>query len=264
VDPLTGNIDPRSVETLLKADPEIEAVVVVDWAGRQVDTKWLREVVEPKHIPVIEDAAHVFSRHHDTYPPDWYVAYSYQAIKHLTTVDGGSLVTPPEQRDRAELLRWFGLDRKKNESCRSAQDIAEAGYKYHMNDVNATVGIENIPYGIKSVQDARDNAEFYRVVFADLKHVVPPPPDPTSSWWLYVLKTPKRDEFVEFMKTAGIMVNPAHRRNDIHSAFPKSPTPLPGVDDYDSQHCAIPVGWWLSDNDRDLTARKVMEWDRTL
>jgi len=145
-----------------------------------------------------------------------------------------------------------------------SEDCAEAGYKYHLCDLEATIGIDNFPYGIASVKKARENAKFYGEAFTDLKHVVPPPPDETSSWWLYVLKTPKRNEFMEFMKKADIMVNPAHRRNDIHSAFPKSIKPLPGVDDYDSKHCAIPVGFWVTESDRTKVVEKVKQWDSTL
>ena len=262
IDPRTGNIDPRSIERLLKDEADIEAVVVVDWAGRQVDTKRISEIVTPYHIPVIEDAAHVFFKHHDKYPPNWYTAYSYGAIKHLTTVTGGSLIAPPEQYERAKLLRWFGLDRTANGLCRCSQDIPEAGYSYNMSDVQAAIGIENAALGIKSVFEARNNAHYYEETFAKLKTVATPPPDPNSSWWLYVVKTPKRDKFIEYMNASGIMASPAHRRNDMHSAMPKSVTPLPGVNYYDAHHCAIPVGWWLSEEDRDLIARTVVEWDK--
>jgi dTDP-4-amino-4,6-dideoxygalactose transaminase len=264
IDSLTGNVDPESVDRALKEDPEIEAVVVCDWSGRNVDVKRIKEIVGPKHIPVIEDCAHVFSRHHDNYPDDWYSCYSFGPIKHLTTVNGGAIVVPPEQKARAELLRWYGLDRKKTEICRCSEDIIECGYKYHMCDVEASIGSDTLPYAFASVDAARQNAKFYGEQFTGLKHVVPPPPDSTSSWWLYMLKTPKREEFIEFMKKAGIMVNPAHRRNDIHTAFPKPPKPLVGVDSYDPYHCAIPVGFWVGETERDLIVEKVKEWDGTL
>lgn len=61
-----------------------------------------------KHIPIIVDA----SQYHAPTKGD-YICYSFQAIKHITTCDGGMLVlNNKEEYDRAKKLRWFGIDRE--------------------------------------------------------------------------------------------------------------------------------------------------------
>ena len=77
--------------------------------------------------------------------------FSLQAIKHLTTGDGGLITLPnKELYDRAKLLRWYGIDRDKRnykgKDFRLENDIVESGYKFHMNDINATIGLYNLPH----------------------------------------------------------------------------------------------------------------------
>jgi perosamine synthetase len=98
VDPITGLIDPMDVAR--KITPKTRAIMAVDWAGRSCDYATLRHFAETaRHgglfnpIPIIQDAAHHLgvdlSRPHGDY-----VCWSFQAIKHMTTGDGGALLTP--------------------------------------------------------------------------------------------------------------------------------------------------------------------------
>jgi dTDP-4-amino-4,6-dideoxygalactose transaminase len=268
IDPLTGNIDPHSVERLLKYwDGYVEAVVIVDWAGRECDTAHLAELSARWDIPIIEDAAHVFHSkpcRHD-YPDNWYTAYSFQAIKHLTCGDGGALIVPKAQYQRAKLLRWFGLDRTKG-GMRSDQNVSEAGYKYHMNDINAAIGLANFSRANDSVMRARENASFYNDALSRTRKVTCPPPDEGSSWWMYVIRTPERERFIKFMAKRGIEVGAAHRRNDRSECMRQceydKDGKLPGVAAYDAEQCSIPVGWWLSVNDLHTIADAVLAWDK--
>ena len=62
----------------------------------------------------------------------------------MTSVDGGVLATPTDTlHERAKLLRWFGIDRERRSGggdFRMEPDVPEAGFKFHMNDVNAVIG----------------------------------------------------------------------------------------------------------------------------
>jgi len=147
----TGAIDPDSVASLITK--RTRAVIAVDWGGTPCDYKRLRMLV-PTHIPIVEDAAHAMLAGRQgrsiasfAAQDNIYVCYSLQAIKHLTTGDGGLLVCPSsEATERARKLRWFGLDRKSLADFRCAQDISEAGYKFHMNDIAAAIGLANLEH----------------------------------------------------------------------------------------------------------------------
>jgi dTDP-4-amino-4,6-dideoxygalactose transaminase len=263
VDPVTGCIDPNSVKSLIS--DKTKAIVIVDWCGRECSDEF-RYISRQCNIPIVEDAAHVFHRKPGGYPlHNWYTIFSFQAIKHLTTGDGGGMIVPSDQYERAKLLRWYGLDRTKGESFRCSQNIKEVGYKYHLNDISAAIGINNVPEAEESVKEATKNAEYYdRNLKGELKFVKLPPLEPLSSWWLYDIRTPKRDEFIKFFTEKGIMASMVHARNDKHDAFPKSYIPLPNISVYDSTHCAIPNGWWLGPGDKNYVIDKLIEWDRKL
>lgn len=257
VDPMTGNIDPLSISRL--TTEKTRAIVVVDWGGRPQDWQALRTVAftpyragRPQQpLPIIEDAAHAFGA-----PTGGdYVCWSFQAIKHLTTGDGGALQVPEEQYDRARLLRWYGLDHDDGESFRCSQDITEAGYKYHLNDLAAALGLENAEEVQFRLRKHREHAAYYQRLLAEFTHTgfQLPPPDPTSAWWLYTLLVGNRDEFMAFMTEREIMTSQVHRRNDEYTVFQdgwaKQDGELPGLEHFSAREVCIPVGWWLEQKD---------------
>lgn len=258
IDPQTGLIDPEDVAR--KVTSRTKAIMAVDWAGRACDYAALR-----RHgIPVIEDAAHALltrkqGRSIATEGGD-YICWSFQAIKHLTTGDGGALLPPPMQLERGRLLRWYGLDRRSTLSFRCDQNICEAGYKYHMNDIAASIGLANLSMAAEIVAAHRENAAWYDHRLADVPGVTLPPPDPEASWWLYTLLVEDRDAFIAFFKERGIEASPVHSRNDKHNAFFFPNGPLPGVDYFAAHEVAIPVGWWLTTEEREYVAQAVIAW----
>lgn len=258
IDPITGLIDPDSVAKLITS--KTKAIIAVNWGGKLCDYAKLKSF----GVPVIEDAAHTW----DSFGLQGiergdYIAYSLQAIKFLTTADGGLLIAPPESEHRARLLRWFGLDRTKNESFRCAQNIKEAGYKLQMNDVAAAIGICNIQEAKESVEQHRNNAKFFTENLSNLTTITVPEWDDTSSYWLYSILVNKgtRDDFVAYLAENGIASSPVHHRNDLYDSTIKfTEGPLPGVDNFSSKQVSIPVGWWLSKEDLDHIVKTILSY----
>ena len=252
IDPDTFLIDPKSVEKLIT--PKTKAIMAVDWAGRICDFKALKSF----GIPVIEDAAHCWDVFLEPKTRDFiergdYICYSFQAIKFLTCGDGGLLVCQNKAKsDEARLLRWYGLDRTKGESFRCVQNIKQAGFKYHMNDIAASIGIANLAGAKKSVIKHRENAEFLLANIGNPKLKLPTH-HYACSFWLFSLSVESgtRDEFIAHLKEKGVASNPVHYRNDLYDCVSefKSSEPLPGLTAFDTKQIAIPVGWWLSTED---------------
>jgi dTDP-4-amino-4,6-dideoxygalactose transaminase len=236
-----------------KVTRRTKAIMAVDWAGRSCDYRAMNW-----GLPIIQDAAH--NLFVDAYNHGNYVAWSFQAIKHLTTGDGGALLVPERQYERARLLRWYGLDRTSSADFRCSQDIKEVGYKYHMNDIAASIGLANIPHVPDLVARHRENAAWYSQALQDVPGLTSPPEDPGSSWWLYCVLVDDRASLIAHLASRGISASPVHRRNDTHPAFFYPNGPLPGVDAFAEHEVAIPVGWWLSNNDRARVVAAVLEW----
>jgi len=258
VDPLTGNIDVADVKK--KLSRKTRAIMAVDWGGRPCDYHALSDC----GVPVIEDAAHSYLATHEGIhiadgPAD-YVCWSFQAIKHLTTGDGGAIRTPKYSSERARLLRWYGLDRRSKQSFRCEQIIEETGYKYHMNDIAAAIGLSNIDVASDNVFNHRTNARLYHKLLHGARGVKLPPPEEGSAWWLYTLLVDDRASFTEHMTKWAIEVSPVHARNDRHPSLRGYGAPLPGLDYFSEHEVAIPVGWWLSREDMDRVAEAVHSW----
>lgn len=265
----TGRLDSWDVD--VNIGKRTKAVVGMDWGGHPIDLERLLSTVNAvdSKIKLIEDSAHsIGSRYkgrHMSYYAD-FVCHSTQAVKQLNSVDGGILVCKnKEDADRARLLRWFGLDRKntdpKDSRCFQT-DVTEYGYKMNSTDVNATIGLENLKSLPEILKKHRDNAYFYDEVFSDYfvdrDSFVAESPEGRSSYWLYTLLVNNRDELMDQLRNKGIMCSKVHCRNDRHTAFVDSKTKLPGVDIFYSRCLSIPVGWWVTQAQREYIANTVV------
>jgi dTDP-4-amino-4,6-dideoxygalactose transaminase len=260
VDPATLNVDLDDLAR--KIGPDTRAIIVVHWAGYPVDLDRLRQILDDAEAAfgfrpvVIEDCAHAWGSTYKGKPLGNHgniCAFSFQAIKHLTTGDGGLLVLPSqEQADRARLLRWYGLDRSKGESFRCEQDVPEYGFKFHMNDISAAIGLANLGQVDAHVERHRQNAAYYD---RELKEVpglklTERADDRESAFWIYSILVDRRDDFIERMKSHGVMASPVHQRNDGQRPVAQYRRLLPGLDSVADRQVSIPVGWWVTDEDR--------------
>jgi dTDP-4-amino-4,6-dideoxy-D-glucose/dTDP-4-amino-2,4-dideoxy-beta-L-xylose transaminase len=260
VNPDTGLIDHADVEHLC-SEHDVKAIVAVDWAGAVCDY-WNLKDIGP---PVVEDSAHLYlpgafgnQMHHGDY-----VAHSFQAIKALTTGDGGSLYVPRRDEKLAELLRWYGLDRKSSASFRCAQTAPVAGFKYHMNDIAAAIGLANIETARAGVKAHQECAEYYGRELEGIKWIGLPSMKEPSAHWIYCVLVSDQDGFIRHLDALGIDASPVHARNDKHPALRGWKwRRLPGVDDFCSREVAIPCGWWLSSDDRRRVVEGVRSWSK--
>ena len=148
-DPLTGNISAKSVAEAI--NEKTKAIMIVHWGGYPCDLAEINDIADAPGIPVIENSAHALGSEYQGKligNHSAFACYSFQAIKTITTVDGGLVVCrDPEAAHRGRKLRWFGIDREARKTeVFWEYDIEEPGYKFHMNDVAATIGIEQFKY----------------------------------------------------------------------------------------------------------------------
>lgn len=259
IDPITGLMDPSSIEKLITK--KTKAIIAVNWAGKICDFARLKSF----GIPVIEDAAHTWDTFFEK-PVERgdYICYSFQAIKFLTSGDGGIIICPnKEKEEEARLLRWFGLDRTKGQSFRCTQNITKAGFKYHMNDINAVIGFSNISEANESVLQSRENS---KKIIESVKNplLILPEFENTNSFWLFsmhVLNNNKQN-FIEYLEKNGITSSPVHFRNDMYDCTIKfREGDLPGVDSFDKTQICIPNGWWLTQNDLEHIIRSLNNYN---
>lgn len=254
VDSSSGVICPNSVKRIFSNHKDVRAFMAVDYAGHLAPILELRMATWGRRIPIIEDAAHVFS---PNLGGGDFICLSFQAIKFLTCGDGGALLMQKPNPD-AELLRWFGLDRNKTESFRCSQKPSLPGSKLGMNDVAATIGLANWGAAMNAVRLASQRSQYYSSALKEVDRVLHVPPQ-SNSPWLYPLLVDDRDDFIRYMDNNGVEVSPVHSRNDdapVHKNA-QSPVPLPGVKYFDEHQACLPVGSWVSGDDAARIARLV-------
>lgn len=262
IDPETLNMDLDDLAR--KISPKTKAIMLVHWGGYPNDLDKITKIQDMAYHMygfkpvVIEDGAHSFGSKYKNKLIGTHgnlTMFSLQAIKHLTSVDGGLLLSPHKDLDeRARLLRWYGIDRdgdRKDFRCES--DINEWGYKFHMNDVCATVGIENMKHIDEIVRKHKDNAKYYDTHLNNIPGVTLLKREDgfDSSFWIYSLKVENRDGFYRWMDKCNITVSQVHERNDKHTCVREFRTQLPNLDKTIGNVVSIPVGWWITSEERE-------------
>lgn len=261
-----ADIDPDnfaiSLDSIAAALSErTKAIVVVHWGGYPVDLVRLEQIVGDAERrfgfrpAIIEDCAHAFgSRLHGRAigSSSNFCAFSFQAVKTLTCGDGGVLVVPDARRyERARRLRWFGIDRDTDGLSYHDRNVEEWGFKFHMNDINASIGLGNLTAVDAALARQRGIAARYDDALADCPGVRRPARTPghESTHFLYTVRVEDRIEFERALDARGIEARRVHSRNDWHSTVSGCRRPLPVLDSIYEELVCIPVGWWLTDED---------------
>ena len=251
VDERTGLLSPNSVRE--KITDRTKAIMLVHYAGMVCDMDEFNKISIEYDIPIIEDAAHAFgSRYNGKVVGNnsRFTCYSFQAIKQLTTVDGGAITFANESEiPFARKLRWFGLDKKVS---RLENDISRPGYKYGMNNVNAAIGRIQLKNYSEILERCISNGRFYDTQLDGVSGIklIPYYSNTSPSYWLYTMRVEDRDNFIKMMETEGIAASILHHRSDTHSVFAQSKCELPGLDKFYSEFIHIPCGWWIDDETR--------------
>ena len=225
--------------------------MVVHYAGMVANLNEFYNIRDKYNIPIIEDCAHAFASEYKDKKLGYYsdfAIYSFQAIKHLTTIDGGLLIIKKSSDyNRGKKLRWFGLDKT---IPRLQNDITEAGFKYHMNDVNATFGLIQLNFLKENVNKYIENGYSFDQELKDIDGIeIIKYHDTKPSYWLYTAIVDRRDDFIEYMKSNDVMCTPLHLRNDRHSIF-EDGFNLIKLESFYSRFIHWGCGWWLSQDDR--------------
>ena len=226
-----------------KVDSDTKAIVVVNLGGVYTDFR-IFEDAKQMNIPVIIDAAQQLGVGLGGLGD--YICYSFQAIKHFTTGDGGMLVVRTEKDfERAKKLRWFGIDRDRRRKMNfefspsdreMCMNMDEPGFKLHMNDIMATMGLVGLEHTWPSLTRRSEIADIYRKKFDGKIQCIY-----GGSLWLFCIMLPDRDKKMGLIKDAGIGCDLVHLRNDIFTPFGGKRQNLPNMNEIEKEYLYIPI-----------------------
>lgn len=211
-------------------------------------------------IPVVSDAAQALG----VFTGD-YTCCSFQAIKHITTIDGGMIVVNSEKEFKeAKLLRWFGIDREKkilnNWQAYTKRamtfDIELPGCKRHMNDVSAVMGIVGLQHYDEVIEHRKTIFDIYKHelhLIDGIKLV----DGPGNTYWLATVLVERRDEFAKMLFEADVDTNLVQVRNDVYKVFGGKRADLPVMNRLEEKYISIPLTMNTTEDDAMYICKKI-------
>ncbi|MGL4209346.1 MAG: DegT/DnrJ/EryC1/StrS family aminotransferase [Candidatus Adiutrix sp.] len=248
IEPETGNLSPKKVrdflETQCAQDAQgqwchkvtgdiIKAILPVHYGGHPADLKALWDIATQFGLNMLEDGAHSLGATYEGLPLGHQnlkpacamhlqslAAFSFYATKNMTTGEGGFLAaTDPKMVEKARVLSMYGISDSRRIWGRYAPqgtwvyDVAHLGFKYNMMDIQASIGLHQLPKLNDFIRVRRNHAAIYREAFADLADMLCLPweaENVTHAWHLYGVRlkpdalTIGRDEFIELLRAHNI------------------------------------------------------------
>jgi len=247
------NIDPKSVRE--KLSDRTKAILVVHWGGEPCDMDEILSIAAERNLAVIEDAAHALGAEYkgkSIGAVSHFTCFSFQAIKQITSVDGGMLVCRDRAAyERGKLLRWYGIDRNFKGDIYWKFKVEEAGFKYHMNDVTATMLSIQLD-DLRAVNARRaEIVKRYREALSGVPGLMmlEKKPDRKSGNWLFTVLVERREDFIKAMRQRGVDTHMVHIRCDVYPIFGGKRLMLPAMNEVEPKYVSIPLHSGLTDDE---------------
>ena len=257
VQPGTLNIDPKHVRELV--NEKTKAIVCVHYGGLPCDMDELQAIATEWNIPIIEDAAHaVGAKYKGKYIGSIsdFTMFSFQAIKHITTGDGGMVTfkNDAELNERGKRLRWFGIDRSAKQKGIWENDIKDVGYKYQMNDISAAMGIA-------ALEEFDDVLKLRKELFFKYENLLNNIPglqfvgggynDREHAAWMCTVIVEDREKLMKKLRENNIESAQVHYRNDRYSIFGGRVREFPNMDAIEDKYLVLPLHTKMNEFDVD-------------
>lgn len=244
--PGTLNIDPKDVRR--RVTERTKAIVCVHYGGLPCDMDELQAIADEFNLKIVEDAAHALGA---TYKGrsigsiSDFTMFSFQAIKHITTGDGGMLLIKDTSLiDKARRVRWFGIDRKAKQGGHWQNDITEVGYKYQMTDIGAAMGLAALEEFDAILSHRQRLLAEYEVRLQGVPGVIvigAGYKDRVHAAWMCTVLVEEREKLSAKLREHRIESSQVHYRNDRYSVLGGRQTDYPNMDEVEEKYLVLPL-----------------------
>jgi dTDP-4-amino-4,6-dideoxygalactose transaminase len=246
VDPKTLNIDVSHARKVITK--KTKAIVCVHYGGLACEMDEIQELADEYGIPVIEDAAHAVGakyKNKNVGSISDFTMFSFQAIKHITTGDGGLLTFKDKDLlEKAKRLRWFGIDRSAKQLGVWENDILDIGYKYQMTDLGASIGLASIRKFETILSLRRSLLYRYYEKLSENSRVQILGKETSVYFhaaWLFTVRVRDRRALQAKLLLNGIESNQVHYRNDRYSIFSPKKLDMPNMNEIEDEYLVLPL-----------------------
>ncbi len=267
-DPATGLMSLDAAERAI--GERTKAIMAVHLAGRPVDMDRLNAIRDEHGLLVIEDAAHALGA-------EWggarigshgnLTAYSFYVTKNITTIEGGAVATnDAEVARRIEQMALHGLSvgawQRFSDLGFRHYEVEEPGFKFNLTDVQAALGLHQLPRLDRWIEDRARLAGRYDRMLAGLPLEIPPPAPAAArhAHHLYQVLVGteagiERDALVDRLIEAKIGTGVHYRGVHLHPYYRDrygiDPASLPAATDISARTLSLPLSPKLTEGDQD-------------
>ncbi|MBP8626146.1 MAG: DegT/DnrJ/EryC1/StrS family aminotransferase [Syntrophorhabdales bacterium] len=237
IDADTLNISPDSIKKFISN--KTRCILLVHYGGYPCDMDEIVAIARENNLFIVEDCAHACGaeyRGKKVGSIGDLGCFSFHAVKNLATGDGGMITTDNERYyERLIRLRWLGITKDTWERGRYSKyswyyDVAEVGYKCHMNDIAAAIGIVQLSKLERLNAKREELTGLYNRLLMDIPEVRTPvlKPDRKSAYHNYVIKAEKRDELNQYLAGEGVSTSVHYFPNNHYEIYRgyKGDTPI--------------------------------------
>ncbi|SVA47235.1 uncharacterized protein METZ01_LOCUS100089 [marine metagenome] len=273
----TLTIDPKEVER--RITPRTKALLPVDYAGQPADLDALLALADRHELLVIEDAAHALGakyRSRMVGSISHMSVFSFHAVKHLTTGEGGMVTTNNSDfAQRLREVRNHGIDsdaRARQAAGHWHYEMTTLGFNYRLTDIACALGLAQLPRLSANLARRRAIAVRYGKALATVPSLTLPivAADVTSAWHLYPVRVDAsidRAEVFNALRAEGLGVNvhyiPVHLHPYYRSRFGYRGGEFPIAETASGRLISLPMFHGMTDEDVDdviFAVEKVMNY----
>jgi dTDP-4-amino-4,6-dideoxygalactose transaminase len=271
----TMNIDPLDIER--KITSKTKAIVPVHFAGRACNMDAIMDIAEHHNLKVVEDCAHAIETEYHGKNAGTFGdigCFSFYVTKNIVTGEGGMAITDNEKyANQIKILGLHGMSKdawkRFSDSGYKHYQVLYAGFKYNMMDIQAAIGIHQLPRIDRYWQRRQEIWNRYNDAFEDLPVFTPAAveSDTRHAYHLYTLMLDidrlemSRDEFLNEMTKRNIGVGVHYIALHLHPYYQEAlgcrRGDFPNAEWISERTVSLPLSAKLSDEDVEDAVRAV-------
>ncbi len=277
--PVFADISPDTYCVDLKEIPQkitskTKVIAPVSYAGFPVDISRLRPIADETGALIIEDGCHALGATRNGQKvgseADMTI-FSFHPVKHITTGEGGMVVTNnPLFAERLRLFRSHGITKDETKMERQSHgpwysEMIDLGYNYRLTDLQSALGLSQLKKLDRFLEKRHSIAQLYNTILANVENIKIPPAHPGHAYHLYPLwvKPSKRKHVFDFLRehNIGVQVHyiPVYLHPFYMSTFGFKDGECPRAEHFYAGEISLPIFPALAEHDVEYVCAKVKE-----
>ena len=261
------------IDAKKKLSPRTKAIMPVHYGGSVGDLNEIYCFAEKHGLRVVEDAAHAFGSVYENKKVGYLgdvVCFSFDGIKNITCGEGGCIVSSDNEFlakvKSARLLGVKGDSERRIERQRTwSPQVDNQGWRYHMSDIMAAIGIEQLkrfPYFSKKRQDLAkryvknlSKSKTYRCLSHNYDNIVP------HIFAIEINSKLKRENVIKQLTLKGIQSGIHYFPNHKLDYFQSVNTVLPNTEGLYKNILTLPLHPDLNNSDVDYICEQLLVFE---